>query len=176
MLDLTVVISGTWTAPGSGSWADTGNWTANVIPDGVGSGADFDTSIGSNAATVTMDGPHTVGNLTFNTSGGGSYTITGTDTLTMDRGLAAATVNVLSGSHTIAVPVALASDLDVSIAGDSGLTISGPISETTAGRSLSLGGAGLLVLSGSDTYSGATVVTGGTLELARAPISRIPPG
>ena len=165
VLDLTVVISGTWTAPGSGSWADTGNWTANVVPDGVGAAADFDTSIGSNAATVTMDGPHTLGHLVFNTTGGGSYTITGTDTLTMDSGLAPATVNVLSGSHTIAVPVALASDLDVNIAGGSGLTISGPISETTAGKSLSLGGAGLLVLSGSDTYSGATNVNGGTLEL-----------
>ena len=56
-----IVVAGTWTAPGSGSWADTGNWTANVVPDGVGAAADFDTSIGSNAATVTMDGPHTPG-------------------------------------------------------------------------------------------------------------------
>ncbi len=112
-----------------------------------------------------MDGPHTLGRLVFNTTGGGSYTITGTDTLTMDSGLVPATVSVLGGSHTIAVPVALASDLAVNIAGGSGLTISGPISETTAGRSLSLGGAGTLLLTNAATYTGATNVTGGTLEL-----------
>ena len=112
-----------------------------------------------------MDGPHTVGGLIFSTTGTGSYIITGTDTLTMDNGALAARVNVNGGSHTIATPVALASNLAVSVTGGSVLTISGAISETNSGTSLTLDGGGQMILSGNNSYTGLTTVNGGTLQI-----------
>ena len=69
------------------------------------------------------------------------------------------------GNQTIAVPVVLGSNLAVSVTSGSNLTISGPISETSPGKTVVLGG-GLLILSGSNTYTGGTTVSGGTLDFA----------
>ena len=49
--------------------------------------------------------------------------------------------------------------------GDSAL-ISGDILDTVGGASLTKTGLGTLILSGSDTYMGGTIVEAGTLELA----------
>ena len=61
----------------------------------------------------------------------------------------------------------LGSNLSVTATPGSVLTISGPISETGGSMSLSFAG-GLLVLSGSNTYSGGTTVSGGTLQAKTA--------
>ncbi len=65
---------------------------------------------------------------------------------------------------TIAEPIALSSDLTVSAATGSHVTVSGPISG--AGRSVTLTGGGELTLSGNNAYTGGTAVGNGTLDFA----------
>ncbi len=65
-------------------------------------------------------------------------------------------------------PVVLGNNLAVSATAGSSLTISGPVSQANAGTSVTLTGGGTLILSGSNTYTGGTTISGGTLEVANA--------
>ena len=120
---------------------------------------------------VTLDGTRTLGSLAFSTTGGGSYTIarssgdtTGTLTLTNGGGTVSIADQRRQPDHCRAV--VLGSDLTVSAATGSGLTISGAISEGSPGKPVSLIGGGELILSGSDNYTGGTTVACGTLDLS----------
>ena len=48
------------------------------------------------------------------------------------------------------------------------MTISAPVNQANAGTSVTLTGGGTLILSGSNTYTGGTTISGGTLEVANA--------
>ena len=126
----------------------------------------FGNVIGSSTVTVTLDGSWAVGSLTFNTSGGGSYTIACSAGDTTSTLMLTGSVTNSGGNHTIAAPVVLGSNLYVSTTAGSSLTISGPISESTPGSSLTKTDAGALVLAGSNIYSGGTTVDAGILEAA----------
>ena len=71
--------------------------------------------------TVTVDGPRTVGNLTFDNAN--SYTIAGPGPLTFDDA-GSPTISVLNGSHTISSPIAIAANNAVEKTGPGTLTIS----------------------------------------------------
>ena len=95
--------------------------------------------IGSNTATVTLDGSWTIGGLTFSTTGGGSYVISRsagdtTSTLTLAGTDASFPLTNSGGNHTIAVPVVLGSNLSVSTVPSSTLTVSGPSARPTQAR------------------------------------------
>ena len=126
----------------------------------------FGNVIGSSTVTVNLDGTWAVGSLTFNTSSGGSYTISRSAGDTMSTLMLTDSVTNSGGNHTIAVPVVLGSNVYVSTAAGSNLTISGPISESTPGSSLTKTDAGALILAGSNIYSGGTEVDNGTLVAA----------
>ena len=69
----------------------------------------FGNSIGSSAATVTLDGNQTLGGLTFSNTAGGSYTLSrssgdSSSTLTLNGGGFGAPVTVTGGNHSIAAP------------------------------------------------------------------------
>ena len=162
-------INGVWTASGSGSWGDTANWSGGNVPANQGDTASFGPGIGSNTATIVVSGSKTLGGLTFATTGGGSYVLTRTDAssvLTLANGGNAASLTVNSGDQTIAVPIVLGDNLDVSLQRGGQLTISGPISQTGGSQSLSLSGGGELILSGTNSYTGGTTIEGGTLDIA----------
>ncbi len=162
----------TWTRTGSGSWNSASNWDGNRMPgNNPHDTANFGTVIGSNTATVTLDGSWTIGCLAFNTTGGGSYTISrtagdSTSTLTLTSSGVSFPLTNSGGSHTVAVPVILGSNLAVSATTGSSLTVSGPISETSPGRGVTIAGGGILILSGSNSYTGGTTVSGGTLDFS----------
>ena len=161
----------TWTCTGSGSWNDAGNWDGNQVPGSSPQDrAIFGTVIGSTTATVTLDGNWTIASLTFNTTGGGSYVINrcagdSTSTLTLTGTGTSFPLTNSGGNQTIAVPVVLGSNLMVGAAAGSSLTVCGPISGTCAGKSLTFTGGGELNLSGSNTYTGVTTISSGTLQL-----------
>ena len=141
-----------------------------MTPSGSNALAAFGNSIGSSAATVTLDGNQTLGGLTFSNTAGGSYTLSrssgdSSSTLTLNGGGFGAPVTVTGGNHSIAAPVTLADNMNFNAAAGTGLTISGSISGNYA---VSVNGSGTLVLAGANTYSGITAITGGTLQLNNA--------
>ena len=171
-LDLTVgsaaTVSGTWSGSGGGSWGTAGDWQGSNIPGYVGDTATFGTGIGSTAATVTLDGARGLSGLTLSTTGGGSYTLSrsGGDTastLILANGGSPVPLSVTSGSQTIAVPVTLYDKFNLSTGTGARLTISGNM---TGAAAVAVSGSGRLVLSGTNTYTGGTTVTGGTLDFA----------
>ena len=62
----------------------------------------------------------------------------------------------------------LHSDVALSVANAAdALTLSGNITESGGTRNLSLSGLGTLTLSGTNSYSGATTISSGTLQVAQ---------
>ncbi len=160
-----------WTGS-SGSWNAAGNWSLGAKPQNPGDVAILGGSLAV-AATVTLDGPQKAGSLVFfNTNPATTgYTLApGTGgTLTLDNSGATALVTVFSGSHAITAPLALADNLDASVAVGSSLSIAGGVSESSPGTSLTEDGGGLLFLSGTNSYSGGTTVDAGTLLVTDGP-------
>ncbi len=114
-----------------------------------------------------MNGNRTLSGLTFNNTLGGSYTIASTDgsTLTLDNGIAAASLANSGGNHVISAPVTINSDLVVSAVPGSNLTLSGGFSGNSA-LSLSVDGGGTMVLAGTGVqYNGNVNVISGTLQV-----------
>jgi len=151
-----------WKLAQSGSWSTPSNWDGSV-PGGIGAQAAIDPATGGNDYTITLDGARTVGTLEFGNSNSAisGYTLTGTDTLTLNNS-GTATITVTNGKHGIAVPVVLENDLAVS--GSGTLTFSSSISETGS-HSLTLNGPGTLILSGTGLYTGGTIVNSGILAV-----------
>ncbi len=141
-----------WTTGGAG-----GNWNGTAFPNAVGETASFGT-LGS-GGSVDMNGSKTISGLIFD--GFSSYTISGSGTLTLNNGVAAAPINVNNGSHTISVPVSLSNGAFVSFSNDSSLTIGGAVS---GGTPLIVSGNGQLTLTGSNSYS-TTSLSGATTRL-----------
>jgi fibronectin-binding autotransporter adhesin len=164
-------VNGVWSGTAGGSWNTAANWQNSSVPGSSGDTATFGTAIGSATATITLDGARTLSGLAFSTTGGGSYTIgrssgDSTSTLTLTNTSGSVSIANSGGNQTIAAPVLLGSNLSVSAAAGSSLTVSGPIGQTGAPASVTLSGGGELILSGSDTYTGGTMISGGTLDFA----------
>ena len=165
--------TGDWTSATSGNWGSNANWTdSNGVNAAPGTFAGFD-----NVDTATFDGTGagtaiqlngvspSLKNISF--SGSLGYTVAqgtgGTLVLKADTGSATISSKSTVG-QTISAPVQLVSDAVVSVR-SAPLTIVGGVSEIGASHSLTKTGSGTLVLDNSSTYTGATTVSSGTLEL-----------
>ena len=124
---------------------------------------------------VTLDGPQSAGGLVF--SGSEGYLLSaGSNNGNLTLSGSAPTVTLLSGTHTISAPVEIAGgNLVVSASNYGNLNISGNLSDDGLGRSLTLAGdgTGLLILSGTNSYGGATNVNAGTMYITNS--SALPP-
>jgi hypothetical protein len=103
--------SPSWKVDSNGNWSVPGNWN-NGVPDGPGANAVFGGSITA-PRTVTIDEPVSVGRISFDNSN--SYTVSGSNALTIDATNGNARIEVLSGRHTISAPVILADDTEINI-------------------------------------------------------------
>ena len=163
-----------WTA-GNGSWATGSNWidTASGGPSGApglsgsaGDTATFGTASGSGSAAVTLDGAAPLlSGLIFGNSSVRYVLLQGSGTsgltLTGTGGGSPVAVTVLSGTHSVEVPILLDCNLYVSSGGN--LTLQGDIGDGGLGYSLTFSGPGTLVLGGTNGYRGGTMVASGTL-------------
>ena len=119
--------NGNWLPTAGGSWKTAANWSNSVIPNAAGATASFASA--TQDSTVTLDGPITVGSVSFSSSF--SYTIApgAGGVLTINNNGSSATITSLSGSHAISAPIVLASNTSISaISHGDIITISGNIS------------------------------------------------
>ncbi len=135
----------TWIQTNAGpfNWSDGANWSGGVAASGADRTASFTSNITA-AQTVNLSAPVTIGNITFTDSTTSSHnlTISGANVLTLSRSSGEPTIDVTQSGRTLAIS-----------------------SEITGGNGLQKNGLGILTLSGTNTYSGGTVINGGTLNL-----------
>ena len=135
--------NGVWITDANGNWSDTNNWSGGAVGSGAGFTADLSTINITADRTVTLDASRSIGTLRFgDPSGTQSWILApiGGSVLTLDTGTGSSpSVVVNQNTATISTP----------LAGTAGFTKSG---------------AGTLSLAGTNTYTGTTVITAGTLN------------
>jgi autotransporter-associated beta strand protein len=176
------------TGGGNTNWGSTAAGPdTNALPSGK-TNVFFTASAASNYSGTTLDGNFSINSLTFSNSGsmGIAAGSPSTSTLTIvgTSGASAITVNPGAGAATISAPLAIAASQTWANNSSSPLTVSGSVA--TGGYTLALAGpgattisgviggsggvvaagSGLVVLAASNTYTGATAVSGGTLTLS----------
>jgi fibronectin-binding autotransporter adhesin len=109
---------------------------------------------------VTVDGQIVVGCLDFDNSAA-SYTIAGPNAITLQTSSGIPAINVTTGYHTVSTQIILTSNTNISVASNSMMNISGNL--TGIGGGLNKMGDGTLILSGSNSYTGITNVSSGTI-------------
>lgn len=163
---LSIATSGlvaSWNVDANGLWTTGVNWSPSE-PTAAGDTASFGAAITA-PRTVTLDANRTIGNVTFNNANAYTIAPAAAEVLTIGNGTENKTLQVTTGSHTIAAALVLsATTITTDIAPGQSLTLSGPVSGTAA---LTKGvSAGTLVLTGSNSYSGGTNIDVGTVEFS----------
>jgi hypothetical protein len=108
------------------------------VPNFVDASASFG-SIASGRYNVNVDGPKTVGTVSFD--GANSYNLSGS-TITFQANNGAPAIVVNSGNHTIGAPVSLMNFLFVTLSNNSSLNFTNTVTATAFGREISLSGSG----------------------------------
>ena len=167
------VYSGTmiWANASGGSWSTDASWNDSA-DSSVHAAPGLDAGF-AGVDTATFGG--TAGNMTVNLNGAApnlnalAFQSAGSTTIPKGSGggmIFAGTIPAITatGTHVVSAPLTLAASLTANVtnSGDS-LEISGAIDESGGTMSLTKSGAGELILSGANTYSGGTIVSAGTL-------------
>ncbi|WP_301542540.1 autotransporter-associated beta strand repeat-containing protein [Cupriavidus basilensis] len=164
---------------GSGGSAGLGGGTGNAADGSAGSGgkAGFGGGAGSDGDGLGGTGGSGYGGAIFVRSGG-SLTLTG-NVLFRDNTVLAGSSNnggqagqasgsdifMMKGSNVLLAPgVGNTIRIEGQIADDSAASIASGGYAPGAGADLQIGGGGLVQLAGTNTYSGKTILTGGTLQ------------
>jgi autotransporter-associated beta strand protein len=161
----------TWSGAGNGSWSNAANWSGTV-PDTAGAFVTLDDTSASHS--ITVDGTRTIGTMTIKTVQ--SYSIGGS-TIIFDGGAGStahgtsaihllatrdASGSFLNGSANISSKIQLNNDLETDVGVGQTLALQASISGSGG---ITKNGAGLLALTGSNSYTGNTIVNDGTLVL-----------
>ena len=183
--------TGIWISNAPGNWGTSTNWQGGVIPQGNTARARFDTLNITTNVTVTNEVARTIGEIDLgDTDGTNTYNIAGS-TITFENlfdGHGTIRQMVNSGGDTISAPLLLNQDLDVTNSSANPLTLTGNITsngptntsttiaflagEVNVTGNLSDGAGtalgvqvlnGIVVLSGTNSYTRQTFVNGGTL-------------
>ena len=147
----------TWDGGGSNNnWTTGNNWNPNGAP--VNNGTANVNFAGTTRLTPIVDSNRNVNSVTFD-SNAGQFVIGGTRTLTINGG--GITSNA-AGTQTINARISLGANQTWTVTNPgSTLAVGGIISGS---RSINKAGPGTLILSGANTYSGGTTVSGGVLQ------------
>jgi autotransporter-associated beta strand protein len=173
---VTLTDAGTWSGTNPTSWGTDGvggNWSGGTAPGGAAipiahlpAGvanvtANLDGATPTLAVLNINSGAAAASAYTIATGSGGNINLGATPT---GSAFAAAQINVLKGTaNTISAPVTLLMNGQVSTAASTSLAMSGAIS---GGFALAKEGAGTLSLSSAtNSYTGATNINGGILEI-----------
>ncbi|MCC7193389.1 MAG: autotransporter-associated beta strand repeat-containing protein, partial [Phycisphaeraceae bacterium] len=178
----------TWNSSSPGNWNSTSNWSPSTVPNGAGDSASFTSNITANTV-ITLDTDVTLGSLLMrddafvNSEGSHQWQITdstNTYKLTFDNSGSDATISADKGGagpHLISVPIVLEDNVVISGLGRGTsnsvqLNLSGNITSgigKTTGLTINAAVGRAVRLSGSNSYTGTTVInTGGILYLSNA--------
>jgi fibronectin-binding autotransporter adhesin len=166
---LTIAASGLlaqWNVDAAGTWTTASNWTPSE-PNGAGDTATFGSVITA-PRTVTLNADRSIGNVVFDNANAYTVAPAAAQTLTIGDGTGSRQLQVITGSHTIAAPVALGSNVGVDVVTGQTLALTGPVS---GAGTLTKTSGGTLRLTGSNSYTGDTTVSGGTIEFTAGAIS-----
>jgi hypothetical protein len=157
--DVAAYSSSFWNGSASGNWSSSTNWSSGAVPSGSPAAAYLGPTI-SRAASVNVDSARTVQSLTLDSPLG--YTIGGSSALTLASSSGQSMLKVASGNHVISAPMNAQSDVLLSTAGASGISISGTL--TAAGQVLTKTGAGSVQV--QTLRAAALNVVNGAVKLA----------
>lgn len=178
----------TWTGSTSGAWDPTvpANWngvtpvfdnTAHVVFNGATPISNYITYLGNGPRTVrsiSLQGPFTSALEIRNNQNNATGRMlvfsadAGSASLNIDANVSQA-VAIGQGTGANAVgTLSLASDLSINHSGTGLLTISRPVNESTAGRSITKTGSGTVLLSAANTFTGNVTIDAGIVQLGNA--------
>jgi len=145
-----------WQVNASGDWNDESNWSGDV-PNFPDAEATFGSIIAS-PRTVFTETDVTVASVTFDNMN--QYVVGGNGSINLEAGMqnpAAATINVLQGSHDFQTRVNLLTDAVVNVASDASLEFNHRLD--LGGKTLTKAGLGTLTVNNALlTGSGGTVI------------------
>ncbi|WP_428940689.1 hypothetical protein [Fontivita pretiosa] len=164
-----LTLQATWNLDANGEWSQFLNW-AGTLPDAIDATAHFAQGITA-PRTVTVSSPRTVGQIIF--ASPVAYTLAGTGTITFDvYGSGTAEIQVTAGEHTIATPIGLNENLNITAAAGSGLTLSGAMN--AAGKTINKLGEGAVQV--QQLRAAAVNINAGTLSVNNGPQANHPDG
>jgi hypothetical protein len=144
-----------WITDADGDWNVGTNWSGGVVPNAIGAEADLFGAITAPRMISTAT-PITLGTLRFNNTN--AYAVGGTGSLTLQVASGSGLIDVQAGSHTISLPLTIASNSTINVATGSTLTLSGAVIVNT-GESLGQSGSGTV-----SYQSSVDVQTGGSIS------------
>jgi hypothetical protein len=161
--EMNPAVGSRWGVGASGDWNDAANWYDGV-PNAADAAASFLDSI-TTPQTIYTNLAVTLGSLRFDNSA--RYVLAGAGTLTMDVSFGKGSIDVVSGSHSINLPLSLADSTDVNVGTTSTLTLGNPVTQT-GGTTLTKNGSGTLVIASTlKAPAPATLkINGGVVTLA----------
>lgn len=187
-----------WDGGGNdGLWATTTNWHLDAAVPGTGNNATFNAAAGGGGAIINLGAGITIGSIVFDLAAAAAYTIGSAagQQITFNNGGGVVVNNGVVQTQTIAANVILADNATFTNNGandafllnvtgnvtggaagtltlngsDTGANIvSGIISDGSAPLAVTKAEAGTWHLSGVNTYTGATTINAGTLDLDRS--------
>jgi fibronectin-binding autotransporter adhesin len=155
--------SGNWSSGSTNFFSQSGTVSTTQSAYSNASNSDLIIGGGGNGGTITLTGNVNVGGPLVFSPVSGAYTISGSDSLTLDSGL------VSSNNATISAPVLMGNSVGTqtfSAATGTTLNFSGGIGETGGlHQVLTTSGLGTIVLGGVGGYTGGTDVSQGNLQV-----------
>jgi hypothetical protein len=170
--------SGTWIVDNSGDWNAAGNWAGGTVPNSVGATVEFLSAITANR-TIYTNSSVTVGTMRFNNPN--TYVITGAGDLTLDVASGSGSITVQAGNQKINLPMTIADNTTINVAGGATLRISDPVT-LNSGITVNQTGAGQVIYQSTvDVSSGSRIAFGNSshmagLNLASNAIGTVTPG
>jgi autotransporter-associated beta strand protein len=169
------IAGNTWDGGGSsGSWSNSTNWDLDTLPS-TGNPLSFVGNIQNNTTNNLAAVDPSFTGIIFQNNG----TVNNTNAFTLAGNRIILGGNIGTAANTTGTTITDIISLDIILNTNStintrqlspsvqhNLTISGIISETGGARTLTKSEGGTLILSGANTYTGATTVTAGTLTLS----------
>jgi autotransporter-associated beta strand protein len=155
-------ILSSWSPLVGGSWSDGANWS-NGIPT-TNFTAQFVAPLTA-PSTLTLDGNRTVNGAVFDSANGYTVAQGSSGTLTFDKGLQSAAINVIAGNHTISAPVLLSSTIAVTTGANTSLSFT---NNATGAGGVTKSGSGILDFTGDNTFTGDINAFAGVIGFSRA--------